>query len=686
MSHEQPSAGPVPASSDDASAEVSDVGRLTHRLAETEDDLATMARECREAREEVELLEQQLSSAQSQLAEARARLEALRRSLSFEVGQIIGRGLKRPSLDTLLIVPRLARRILLGARSGAGGSGKRGGAAPQPEDVGRELLAPALVTRRPGHPLVGAVLDTFTLSCLDPDCDLLRVRPDNWRYAFERQRPDFLLVESAWHGNDDAWQYRVASYASPPDRQSLPAMLKWCRAHGVPTVFWNKEDPVHFDRFIASARRFDIVLTTDADCVPRYRRAAGHDQVLAVPFAAQPEIHHPILERDRDDRVCFAGSFYADRHDERRIDMESILRPALAFPFDIYDRNHGLTGPQAAKVAFPEEYRGAIRGRLEYGEMVEAYKRHRVFLNVNSVKQSPTMFSRRVFELLACGTPVISSYSRGIVEILGEDAVAIATSEAETTAHLERLLGDDVAWARTSALGLCRVLGTHTYQDRFAEALATAGLPVPQAWTASRSPAIHVLVPLRGADHMPAVEAACRALARQACAPAAVTFLSTAEVDPAIREQAARLLAGCSLRFLPTSADVVTLAGADDLVAVVDPSAHYGPCYLADAAVALRYAPTPVVGRGAHFARGDDGNLRVQDPGSEHRLVPCVPGSSVVARFGAIPGAAWQAVLEGSDLRLGESGSICSMHRFNFATAPLDASMRAVVDLDWRRG
>jgi spore maturation protein CgeB len=684
MSHEQPSDRPAPAGSDPAPAETPDIARLAQRLAESEEDLAAMARECRDARDEVELLEQQLASAQTRLVEAQSKLESLRRSLSFEVGQIIGRGLKRPSVDTLLILPRLARRVLLGARA-ATAKGPQGGELPQTESAAREFLAPAEVVRRPGHPLVGSVLDTFTSSCLAPDCDLLGVRPDNWRYAFERQRPDFLLVESAWHGNDDAWQYRVASYASPPDRQSLPAMLKWCRAHGVPTIFWNKEDPVHFDRFIASARRFDVILTTDADCVPRYRRAAGHDQVQAVPFAAQPEIHHPILDRDRDDRVCFAGSFYADRHDERRIDMESILRPALAFPFDIYDRNHGLAGPQAAKVAFPDEYRGAIRGRLEYGEMVEAYKRHRVFLNVNSVKQSPTMFSRRVFELLACGTPVISSYSRGIVEILGEDAVAIATSEEETTAHLERLLGDDEAWARTSALGLCRVLGNHTYQDRFADALATIGLPVPAAWTVSRSPSFHALVPLRGVDVEASVDAACTSLAAQSLAPTVVTFLSDVEPGAATCERIRARLPGVSLRFLPRAGDTTGVAGADDLVAVVDPGAHYGACYLADAAVAQRYAPEPVLGRGAFFASADGAPLSVQNEELEHRLVRRVLGASVVARFGAVSAQDWRALFDGADLEAGEGRSICSMHRFNFAMGPLDAEKRAIVDLDWRR-
>ena len=52
-------------------------------------------------------------------------------------------------------------------------------------------------------------------------------------------------------------------------------MLNYCRSRGIPTVFWNKEDPPHFDDFIGAAKEFDFVFTTDADCVPMYREALG---------------------------------------------------------------------------------------------------------------------------------------------------------------------------------------------------------------------------------------------------------------------------------------------------------------------------------------------------------------------------------------------------------------------------
>jgi len=159
--------------------------------------------------------------------------------------------------------------------------------------------------------------------------------------------------------------------------------------------------------------------------------------------------------------------------------MEMLLDAAAGPELDIYDRNHGLTGPGAEQFAFPERFRPHIVGRLPYRELMRAYRRYRVFLNVNSVIDSPTMFSRRVFELLACGTPVVSTWSEGVAELLGQDAVWLVRSEQEARTAIQTLLEDDTEWRRRRLLGIRRVLGAHTYRHRFAQVLKHAGLSVP---------------------------------------------------------------------------------------------------------------------------------------------------------------------------------------------------------------
>ncbi len=61
-----------------------------------------------------------------------------------------------------------------------------------------------------------------------------------------------------------------------------------------------------------------------------------------------------------------------------------------------------------------------MKGVLKGEEILQAYKGYRYGLNMNSIKGSPTMFARRVFELMACNTVVLSNHSDGIVEQFGD--------------------------------------------------------------------------------------------------------------------------------------------------------------------------------------------------------------------------------------------------------------------------
>ena len=146
---------------------------------------------------------------------------------------------------------------------------------------------------RADGPAVAAILDTFTEYSLRHEVDLLLMSPRVWRAQLERTRPVCLLVESAWWGNKGWWRNRIVGYEELEDNP-LRELLQYCRSVGIPTVFWNKEDPPHFDNFLGAAREFDFVFTSDADCVPRYREVLGHDRIYVLPFAAQPRLHNPV--------------------------------------------------------------------------------------------------------------------------------------------------------------------------------------------------------------------------------------------------------------------------------------------------------------------------------------------------------------------------------------------------------
>ena len=315
-----------------------------------------------------------------------------------------------------------------------------------------------------GRLKVATILDTFSDSCFGAECDLVRITPENWRDVLAKERPDMLLVESAWNGNGGSWQYLIGTYAGST-RDKLRELLQGCRELGIPTAFWNKEDPPHFDKFIEAASLFDHIFTTDENCIPKYRKMCGHDRVSALPFAAAPTIHNPIVEGPRDRDVCFAGTYYANRFEDRRKQMDVLLECAHGFNFDIYDRMFGNKNPGFENYLFPEKFRPYIRGKLDYADMLKAYRRYRFFLNTNSVVDSGTMFSRRVFELLACGTPVITTPSVGIQRFFG-GIVDEITSVEDGRKRMSRLLADKVYYRDLQIRGIREVLGKHTYAIR----------------------------------------------------------------------------------------------------------------------------------------------------------------------------------------------------------------------------
>ncbi len=322
---------------------------------------------------------------------------------------------------------------------------------------------------------VACILDEFSLTCFRPEARLYELTPCDWRAQMEAARPAFLFVESAWRGRDESWRHLV-SCTRREGSGPLLEIVEYCRSRNIPTVFWNKEDPANFEHFIDTAAWFDVVFTTDSDCLDAYKKATGHDRCYALPFAAQERIHHPMGRRGGElGRLAFAGTWYSQKHDGRRVDAEMILRPALEYGLHIYDRMHTFTGPGWQNYQWPEEYHAAIRGGLSYDEMLDAYRKYHLFLNVNSVRNSPTMCARRVFEILACGTNVISAYTPAIENLLGADYVFQSRTCEDTRAHLEMLLSNEALRNRASVRGIRRVMASHTYVHRFARILESIG-------------------------------------------------------------------------------------------------------------------------------------------------------------------------------------------------------------------
>lgn len=322
---------------------------------------------------------------------------------------------------------------------------------------------------------MAVIFDVFTTAAYENECELIKISPKNWLEELTSNRPDLLMVESAWQGNGGLWNKQVGYYGEE-NMKPLFQLLEWCKKENIPTVFWNKEDPVHFNRFIRTAVNFDYIFTTDENMVPEYKKVAGHENVYALPFAAQPAINNPIkIVETRENKACFAGSYYR-LHEERAVDMDRVLDAAAKYGLVIYDRNYekNLKGIMPNHM-FPEKYQPFIKGSLKYYEIDKAYKGYKVMINVNTVKHSPTMFSRRVFEGLACGTPIVSTYAEGVEKMFG-DLVYISENEDEINEAFRTLLQDEQAYRKKAMIGIREVLSKHTYTERLKYITSIVGL------------------------------------------------------------------------------------------------------------------------------------------------------------------------------------------------------------------
>lgn len=353
--------------------------------------------------------------------------------------------------------------------------------------------ASASVTKVPGAPTtlstktavtanqlkVALISDEFTYNSFKDEFNAIVLEPDSWRAQFEAAQPDIFFCESAWSGIDPKrrpWKGKI--YASVnfarENRTILLEILAHCRQKGIPTLFWNKEDPTHYpDRkhdFVKTAALFDYVFTSAAECVAQYKQDYGLKHVFALPFATNPRLFNPLQSAERSNKVVFAGSWYAN-HIERSKVMEQILDSLISSGYEpeIYDRYYGDPDPLHI---WPDKYLSYIKPGQPHDQMPTVYKSSQLGLNFNTVTESSTMFARRVFELMSSNTLVVSNYAKGVAEMFG-DLVVFADKDPGRLGRLSEAERDLI---REQALQL--VLTEHTYAKRWRYMLQCIGFEV----------------------------------------------------------------------------------------------------------------------------------------------------------------------------------------------------------------
>lgn len=312
---------------------------------------------------------------------------------------------------------------------------------------------------------MAVIMDEFTYHSYKYEADLLRLTFDNWKNEINSFMPHFIFIESSWHGNNGDWSKKIA-YVTDEKHSYIKELITFAQSLNIPVVFWNKEDPVHYDHFIHTAKLCDYIFTTDQDRVDDYKAACNHENVDVLQFAAQPVNHNPLkIQKERVDGISFAGSYYGLR-EERSRDMNRLFRASIPHNLYIYDRNYEYTKKgERLNFLFPEEFRKYILGTLPFYEIEKAYKGYKYMININTVKTSPTMYARRVYEGLASGTPIISNYSLGMEKQFG-DIIGYSENIDELEEYLSKLNTDSSEYNKVKQLGIRRVLSEHTYNQR----------------------------------------------------------------------------------------------------------------------------------------------------------------------------------------------------------------------------
>jgi spore maturation protein CgeB len=462
----------------------------------------------------------------------------------------------------------------------------------------KEVERLGLVPRRDLKQMKLAVIfDEFTTECFSHECELISFTPDNWKQILTANMPDLLMVESAWRGNAGAWTKKV-QYTGEEAVQDLKKLLAWCNEQHIPTVFWNKEDPVHFNHFVQTAELFDYIFTTDSNSVQSYKDACGHDRVGCLPFAAQPRIHNPLTIGPREKAASFAGSYYA-KHVERSESMLRIFNQAIPFGLAIYDRNYEKVQQGLLKNnRFPDHLQPYVKGSLKYYEIDKSYKGYRVMINVNTVQHSPTMFARRVYEGLASGTPIVSNHSDGVKRLFG-DLVCVSEHEEELAEAFRVLFEDEAEYRRIAKEGINRVLAEHTYLDRLEEISGTLGLPFARK-------ELGILVYMKAKDEHEAAMAV-ENFQRQKWGNKRLCLLMANETPESLIEDSSISVWNEEEYF--SSCQNLLMEEDYDYAAFFKPEESYNEDFLFNLALASRYAPWEIIGE-----HGQDGLYYGQVP------------------------------------------------------------------------
>lgn len=187
--------------------------------------------------------------------------------------------------------------------------------------------------------------------------------------------------------------------------------------------------------------------------------------VHVLPFAVNPHIHAFTGFSFKYLRANFTGSYSSHVHPQRRERQQMLFTAASesGLGLTVIDRN---SGRKNGVYRYPMHPLQEVLPAVPYPDTARVYKEYLISLNVNTIEDSPTMYSRRLVEILACGgiavtTPALS------VERIFKDYCHVVSSKEEALELFSRLRhGPSPQDLERARAGADYVACNHTWDHR----------------------------------------------------------------------------------------------------------------------------------------------------------------------------------------------------------------------------
>lgn len=316
---------------------------------------------------------------------------------------------------------------------------------------------------------IGIIADEFLYNSFKDVAHFKYIERENYKkYSGSL---DVLLIVSAWKGLNLEWK-GLGNPNIKKHREALYKIIEFYRAQGTKIVFYSKEDPVNYHIFIDIAKHCDYIFTTAEEKIEDYKRDCKNENVHVLEFGINPRYHNPIGIKNspKQKEVLFTGSWY-EKYPHRHVDTRMLFDGVIDAGRDlkIIDRNYEL---KLMQYFFPEEYLKYVSPSIEHSYLQKFHKIFNWAINLNTVKESNTMFANRIYELQALGNILLSNYSVGVNNKFPN--IFLVNDQKEVKDILNSFSEEDIL--KHQVLGVRRVMSHETSFHRINNLLQKIGL------------------------------------------------------------------------------------------------------------------------------------------------------------------------------------------------------------------